>query len=150
MFPFILSLFETMKTSTIEHKVHFSATPQQVYEALMNSALHSEFTQSESIIGSKPGESYSSYNGYIEGVILELKKDAFIRKSWMAYEDGWPEGHFSEIKFWLESSETGTDLNFTHDGVPAEKIESIGKGWIEYYWEPMEKMFLSNKSSSLT
>lgn len=130
-----------MDTSTIEQTVQFQATPQQVYQAIMDSALHSEFTQSESQIGENVGDKYSAYDGYIEGTILELQKDKLIRKSWMAYEDGWPEGHFSEITFRLSEKDGGTEMKFTHDGVPSDKLESFRSGWIEHYWEPMKALF---------
>lgn len=130
-----------METASIEQTVQFSAPPAVVYKTIMDSALHSEFTQSESIIGENVGDTYSAYDGYIEGTILELKKDELIRKSWMAYEDGWPEGHFSEVVFKLKATPNGTQLEFKHDGVPKEKLESFRSGWIEHYWEPMEKIF---------
>lgn len=135
-----------MQTSTIEQTVHFTASPHQVYQAIMDSKLHSEFSGAEAVIGKKVGDAYSAYDGHIEGTILELIEDKLIRKTWIAFEDGWPEGHASEVTFKLTPREKGTELHFLHTGVPLKKVESISKGWEEFYWEPMQAMFSKNKA----
>lgn len=130
-----------MHTKSIIQKVQFSATPEQVYKAIMSSALHSEFTQSEAVIGENVGDSYSAYDGYIQGNLLELVPYRRIIKTWIAHEDGWPEDHVSEVMFEFFENDEGTEMQFTHSGVPPEKEESIRQGWIDYYWEPMQEMF---------
>jgi activator of HSP90 ATPase len=136
-----------MNTREINQKVQFSASPEQVYNAIMSSALHSEFTQSESVIGEKPGDSYSAYDGYIQGHIMELVPHKRIMKTWIAHEEGWPEDHVSEVKFEFFPNDRGTEMHFTHYGVPAEKFENFRDGWKEHYWEPMQEMFEKKMAS---
>ncbi|MBL7813310.1 MAG: SRPBCC domain-containing protein [Bacteroidetes bacterium] len=130
-----------MKTTTIEQTIHFAASREEVYNALMNSAVHSEFTGATAVIGSKPGDTYSAYDGYIEGEILELEPPHKIVKTWSAYEDGWPEGHWSKVTFTMTPEAEGTALHFLHEGVPAEMEETFRRGWEDYYWNPMKAMF---------
>lgn len=134
-----------MKTVDIEQTVTFHATPEQVYNAIMDSAIHSRFTQTDALIGSKVGDTYSAYGGYVTGEILELQPYHRIVKTWIAKEDNWPETHASEVIFEFNPIDLGTEMKFFHSGIPAENAEAIRKGWYEYYWEPMEEMFLNQK-----
>ncbi len=131
-----------MKTEEINQKVVFYTTPEKVYNAIMNSELHGKFTGSPAEIGEKPGDAYSAYDGYITGEILQLEPFHRIIKTWIAHEDGWPENHISVVNFEFNPIASGTEMIFIQTGVPAEKKESITQGWIDFYWEPMQDMFL--------
>lgn len=130
-----------MKTKVIKQTAEFAATPHQVYEALMDSVKHSEFTGGEAKISRKVGGKFTAYDGYAEGKNLELIPDEKIVQTWRAGD--WPEGHYSEITFELTKAKTGTRLIFTQTGVPAEFYDDIAQGWIDWYWTPMKKMLES-------
>ncbi len=125
-------------TKDISHTVHFNVSPHEVYEALMDSKKHAEFTGDEADISRKVGGEFHAYGGYIEGTNLELEVDKKIVQKWRASD--WPEGHFSTASFILKKEGEGTLLEFTHTDVPSDKAKSIAKGWEEYYWEPMKDM----------
>jgi activator of HSP90 ATPase len=127
-----------MNTKTIRQSVTIKASPHEVYEALMDSKKHAEFTGAKVKMGRKTGEKFSVYDGEIEGENLELVPDQKIVQSWR-YSD-WPEGQYSRAVFSFTPVPRGTRLSFTQTGVPEGAYEDIRQGWRDYYWEPMKKM----------
>ena len=127
-----------VSTKTIEQVVTFDASPHDVYEALMDSGKHSQFTGAAASISRDVGGSITAYDGYISGTNLELIPDAKIVQSWRGNDEGWPEGHHSTVTFALEKGEEGTRLTFVHEGVPEETSGDIDQGWQEHYWAKMK------------
>jgi activator of HSP90 ATPase len=134
-----------MNTKTIKQKAIIPASPEKVYKALLNSKEHAAFTFSAAKISDKVGGKFKAYYGYIEGKNLKLEKGKKIVQAWKAAESKWPEGYFSEATFDLRKNESGTEIVFTHKGVPAEYYKSLSKGWKEFYWEPMKEYFKNKK-----
>ncbi len=122
----------------IQQTVTFKASPHEVYEALMDSQKHAEFSGGKASISREVGGEYSAYDGYITGRNVELVPDRKIVQSWRAVD--WPEGHLSTVTFLLLPIPEGTRLNFTHVDVPEGTEAEFGQGWIDNYWEPMKKM----------
>jgi activator of HSP90 ATPase len=129
-----------MRTRTIRQRVDFSADPHDLYEALMDSKKHSEFTRSKCVISRKVGGKVRSYDGYIVGENIELVPDEKIVQTWMAEEDCWPAGHISRVTFVLKPIKSGTRLTFTHSGVPVDCGDRFDAGWQEHYWAPLKEM----------
>jgi len=127
-----------MHTKTIQHSVTFKANPHEVYEALMDSKKHSEFTGSVVKISRNVGSKFSVYGGDIQGINLDLIPDQKIVQSWR-YSD-WPEGHYSKATFSLREVTGGTHLTFTQTEVPKEFYDDIKQGWHDYYWGPIKEM----------
>ncbi|MBI4163662.1 MAG: SRPBCC domain-containing protein [Candidatus Aenigmarchaeota archaeon] len=132
-----------MKTKAIKQTVTFKTSPGKVYQALMNSKLHSKFTGSKAKMSNKVGGKFSAYDGYIEGVNLELVKYKKIVQKWRGGD--WPRDHYSVVTFSLKQIKSGTKLTFTQIGVPQEHAKAISDGWHEHYWEPMKKMLETKK-----
>jgi len=127
-----------VKTKTIRQSVAFKASAHAVYEALMDSKKHSQFTGSKSSVSRKVGGKINAWDGYIEGTNLELVQDKKIVQSWRASD--WAPGHYSKATFSLEETENGIRLAFTQTGVPEEFYEYISQGWQDFYWKPMKEM----------
>lgn len=127
-----------MKTKTIKQSVTIKVTPHEVYEALMDSRKHAKFTGGKASISREVGGKFTAYDGYNEGVNLELVPDEKIVQSWRGSD--WPEGHYSRVTFSLKEVDGGTRLTFTQSGVPHEFYEDISQGWRDYYWAPMKQM----------
>jgi uncharacterized protein YndB with AHSA1/START domain len=138
-----------METRELRQTILFSASPEQVYKAIMDSAIHSKFTGAAALIGEHKGDVYSAYDGYVTGVILDLEPYRRIMKTWIAHEEGWPEDHVSEVMFEFNPVDAGTEMNFVHTGIPEVKYDNIKQGWIDYYWEPMEEMFKKVKNGAM-
>ena len=133
-----------MKTRIITHEVTFSASPNEVYEALMDPAKHSKFTGAPALIERKPGGRFA-YGEVLSGRIVELKQDELIVLSWRA--DDWPKGHYSEVTFTLTPHAHGrrTQLSLVQTGVPENKFDEINSGWPEFYWTKMAAYFRDEK-----
>jgi activator of HSP90 ATPase len=129
---------EIMETKTIKQSVTFKTSPHEVYETLMDEKRHAEFTEGEAIISRKLGGKFSTFDGYAEGINVELEQDKKIVQTWRA--EDWPEGHYSKATFALTKTEVGTRLTFTQTDVPEEFAAEIAQGWKDYYWGPMKKM----------
>jgi activator of HSP90 ATPase len=129
-----------IKTKNLKQSRTFSAVALDVYEAIMDSRTHAKFTGAPAKISTKVGGKHSAHGGYCEGVNLELKPGKKIVQIWRG--SNWPEGYYSTITYSLTSAGKGkTRLSFTHNGIPETELESIKKGWIAHYWQPMEQMF---------
>lgn len=127
-----------MDVKDIRQTIIFKASPHEVYEALMDSGKHSEFTGDKAVISRDVGGRFTAYGGYIEGENIELEADKKIVQKWRGSD--WPEGHYSKVIFLLEKVKEGTKLTFTQKGVPAGQHKAISDGWHEHYWEKMKKM----------
>jgi len=98
-------------TKTIKQHITFRASPHEVYEALMDSDKHSQFTGDKAAISREVGGRFMAFDGYSEGVNIELFQDKKIVQSWRASD--WLEGHYSQVTFSLKESKDGTLLTFT-------------------------------------
>lgn len=127
-----------MKTKTIRQTVTFKASPHAVYEALMDSRKHARFTGAKARISRKVKGRFTAYDGYIEGVHLNLVPDKKIVQSWRGSD--WPEGHFSRATFLLKKTKSGVRLTFTQSRVPVQHYRDISQGWRDYYWKPIKEM----------
>ena len=127
-----------METKTIKQTTTFKASPHDVYEALMDSRKHSQFTGSRAKIGRKVGEKFTAFDGYCEGTNLKLVPDEKIVQTWRASD--WPEGHYSKVTFSIKEVDSNTRLSLTQTGVPEEQYQDISNGWREFYWKPMKQM----------
>ena len=127
-----------METKTVKQSVTFGASPHEIYEDLMDSGKHAQLTGGEAKISRKVGGKFTAFDGYSEGINVELVPDKKIVQTWRASD--WPEGHYSKATFLLKEVQGGTRLTFTQTGVPEEHYEDISQGWRDYYWAPMKKM----------
>ena len=84
-----------MKTKTIQHTILIRATPEEIYDALMNGKKHSQFTGAAAKIRAKAGAAFTCYDGYITGLTLELKPGRRIVQAWRSRD--WTDGHYSIV-----------------------------------------------------
>lgn len=125
-----------MKTTHIKQTVTFQAKPEEIYDLLMNSKKHAEFTGGKATVSAVVGGRVKAYDGYIEAKNVGLLPGKKIVQEWRAAD--WPSEAWSLVKFELEKTKTGTKLTFTQTGVPEEFVDEISSGWKEYYWLPMK------------
>lgn len=137
-----------LKLKNIKQKVLIpGATPEEVYDALMDSKKHEEFTCSPATIDPKVGGAISAWNGYISGKNLELEYGKQIVQEWRTTE--WPEGYPpSRLELNLKKVELGTEIDMIQMGVPAEQARMYDEGWYESYWDPMKEYFNKNRGKA--
>ena len=128
---------------TIEQTVTFHADCHEVYEALMDSAKHAQFTGAEANISREGGGNFTAYGGALSGTNIELIPDQKIVQFWRAADENWPDEHYSQVTFTLEGIGGGTRLSFVQTDVPAACYDSISQGWHDYYWTGMKKLLES-------
>jgi activator of HSP90 ATPase len=123
---------------TLRQAVTINASPNAVYDALMDSKKHSLLTGSKARISRRVGGTFTAYDGYAGGKNLELARGKKIVQSWRASD--WPKGHYSKATFAMRKVRDSTKLTFTQTGVPDRKFKSIKQGWIDFYWAPLKEM----------
>jgi activator of HSP90 ATPase len=124
---------------TIRQTVTLNATPSEVYDAIMDSKNHSEFTNASARISKDVGGTFSVYDGYATGKNLELISGKKIVQTWRTTE--WAKNDVSKVAFLLTKIKNGTRLTFTQSGVPDKHYKSIKQGWKDFYWQPLKAMF---------
>lgn len=126
-------------SKTIEQTVTIPASAHEVYEALMDSKKHADFTGDEADISKEVGGSFSVYGDYATGENLALEQDKKIVQKWRGSD--WEEGVYSTATFELKDINGKTELQFTQTDVPDDSYEDIKQGWLDYYWQPLQKYF---------
>jgi len=132
---------------SIEQVVTFRATPDQVFEALIDSAQHTAFTGEAATIDRRVGGAVSCYGGKVTGIQLDVAKNERIVQAWRP--GNFPPGVFTIITYALApdgADGKGTKLTFTQHAIPDEAHEHLKTGWEERYWKPL-RAFLEEKGA---
>ena len=116
------------------------ATPEEIYQAWLDSAAHSEMTGADASISGEVGAEYSAWDEYITGRNLELVPGQRIVQSWRTSEYA-DEHDDSVVTVTLEPVEEGTLLTLVHSNVPEEQRDYEEGGWESNYFEPMKVYF---------
>jgi len=116
------------------------ASPEEIYEAWLDSLIHSEMTGGEATMSDQIGADVSAWDGFIRGRNLELVPGERIVQSWRTSEFG-DEHEDSIVTIVLEETDDGTLLVLEHSNVPEEQKSYEEGGWQSYYFEPMVAYF---------
>lgn len=127
-----------MKTKSIKQTVTFDASPDQIYNLIMDEKQHAAFTGSKATMSTKPNGKFSVFDGYCQGYNIELVEGKKIVQAWHFAEDGWPDDHYSICNFELEKVGDKTKLRFLQSNVPEHKVESLKDGWKQFYWDAIK------------
>ncbi len=128
-----------MRVKTLHQSVVLKASPHMVYEALIDSKKHTEFTHSRAVIRREVGAEFSTFDGWASGRTLELIPDTKIVQKWRA--DDWPKGHYSTVIFELQAEGEKTRLDFTQTDIPEDLYSDLEAGWTEFYWDNLAAYF---------
>ncbi|HZD30073.1 MAG TPA: SRPBCC domain-containing protein [Candidatus Angelobacter sp.] len=133
----------------IHQETAFKAPAKRVYDALTDAAQFqrvellcadlkaADLKAKPAVISREVGGSFSLFGDYIVGRQLELVPNQRIVQAWRV--TSWPTGIFSIARFELQELGTGTKLIFDHTGFPSGLGEHLASGWVEHYWEPLQK-----------
>jgi activator of HSP90 ATPase len=133
-----------MKTKSIKQNATFNASPEKIYDLMMDESSHAAFTGSMAIISAKAKGKFSVFNGYCTGYNIELVKGEKIVQAWHFKEEGWPDDHYSICHFELGKSGDKTKLKFLQTDVPENNVESLKEGWKQFYWDAIKKYLKSS------
>jgi len=127
------------KSITIHQEIDFTASPQQLYEALLDSKQFAEFSGRPAEINREVGGAFSLFKGHIVGRNLELVPDQRIVQAWRRGHVA--RRHVLHREFELEPQGSGTRLVFDHIGFPEGLHDHLAAGWEENYWSLLKKYF---------
>jgi activator of HSP90 ATPase len=124
-------------STTIHQEVNFNASPQRVYEALLDAKQFGAFSGRPAEINREAGGAFSIFGGHIIGRNLELIPNQRIVQAWRVVT--WPEGAYSIARFELKPQGDGTQLVFDHIGFPEGLHDHLAEGWEQNYWSLLKK-----------
>jgi uncharacterized protein YndB with AHSA1/START domain len=128
------------QVTTITQTVTIPASPEEVYDAYTNPALHAEFTDSKATGNPKVGGKFTAWDGYIFGKYLELEQGKRVVQQWETTD--WEEGYGpSKVELTFKAAGKGTELTMVHFDVPVEQKDELAGGWEEFYWKPLKEYF---------
>src|SRR5215469_8269202 len=121
-----MKIIQERDTTTIRQIVTFSASPEQVYEVIMDSKKHEALSGEKASISREIGGTFTAWGEHISGFNLVLQPGRKIVQAWRA-RDWWAD-HYSIATFELRQMEVGTELRFTQIGVPPHRFDGHSRG----------------------
>jgi activator of HSP90 ATPase len=125
--------------TSLHQEVAFTASPQRIYEVLLDSKQFAAFTGLPAEIDPKVGGAFKTFGGLIVGRNVELVPDQRIVQAWRP--TSWDPGVYSIVRFELKPQGSGTLVVLDHTGFPESDFDGLSSGWPERYWEPLKKFF---------
>ena len=124
----------------ISLSVELPVAPEQLYKDWLDNTAHSEFTGGEAIIDPFVDGRYTAWDGYIEGVTLELEPPTRALQSWRTLEfpDDAPD---SILEVLFAATEAGCKLTLNHSNIPSGDGMKYRDGWKQHYFEPMQEHY---------
>jgi uncharacterized protein YndB with AHSA1/START domain len=105
------------KARTFLHQeIDLKATPQRIYEVLLDSKQFSAFTGMPAEISREAGGAFSMFGGMIVGRNVELISGQRIVQAWRPAS--WDPGVYSIVRFELVKNGSQTKLVLDHTGFP--------------------------------
>ncbi len=136
---FTLASAQSDKSIVIHQEIDLNATPQKVYDALLDAKQFTEFSGRAAEISRDVGGAFSLFKGHIIGRNVELVPNQRIVQAWRVVT--WPEGAWSIARFDLKPNGTGTHVVLDHIGFPEGLRDHLAQGWDENYWSLLKKYF---------
>jgi activator of HSP90 ATPase len=116
------------------------ATPQQIYDAWLDSKGHANITGgAPAKVSAKEGDKFTAWDGYISGKNVKLESGKRIVQTWRTTEFKKSDPD-SQIEITLEPVTGGTQLTLHHTNVPDGQTE-YESGWQENYFDTMKEFF---------
>lgn len=133
-----------MARERFELEARISAAPAAVYRAWLTGREHARMTGGPATGQPSVGADHSAWDGYIRGRNLELEPGVRLLQSWRTAE--FPESAPDSIlEVLLFGDGGGTRLVLRHSEIPEGQGARYREGWVEHYFEPMQKYFGKKK-----
>jgi len=129
-----------MATESFRVSARFPVTPERLYRAWLDSVEHGRFTGGGADIEPVVGGRFVAWDEYITGMLLQLDPGKRVVMTWRTTEfpDTAPD---SRVEVMFEPEGDGTRLTLIHTDIPAGDGDKYEDGWIDYYFEPMQRYF---------
>jgi uncharacterized protein YndB with AHSA1/START domain len=113
------------------------ATPEEVYNALVNPLAIRLWTGEAVVMSEEAGSPFSLWDGSIEGRNLSFEKNRKIEQEWYFGEQESP----SIVTIILHPHKQGTSVEIRHCNIPDEAFDDISEGWSQSYFASLEEFF---------
>ena len=111
--------------------------PGMLYAIWLNSRRHSEFTGSPALVEARVNGEFSSLNGYVAGIIIDLLPGRRIVQTWRT-RDFSQDAPDSMLEVHLEAYTGGTGFSFIHPGLPPGIWGDFPVEWEEHFLQPLK------------
>jgi len=122
--------------STIEKTYTINASPEEVFEALVNPDLIQIWSGDETKMDAVVGAEFSLWSGQMFGKNLEVEKNKKLVQEW-CYEQ-WSEP--SKVTITIKPKSKTSIVTLLHENVPEKSLNSISDGWDNYYFGAIQEM----------
>lgn len=120
--------------------VTINAKAEDIYKAWLSSKGHSAITGSPAKVDGTVGGDFLAWDGYIQGMFLELEKNKRIVQAWRTLE--FPTGiEDSIVEILLEENHGKTLLTLRHSNIPEGQANGYKTGWEDFYFKPMKEYY---------
>ena len=118
--------------------VTINAKAEKFYEAYLSSEGHTALTGSPARVDGTVDGDFTAWDGYIQGMFLELEKNKRIVQAWRTAE--FPdEAEDSIVEILLEEDHGKTKLTLNHSNIPEGQADDYKTGWEDFYFKPMRE-----------
>jgi activator of HSP90 ATPase len=121
----------------LHQEIDLEASPQKIYDILLDSKQFAAFTGMTAEISRDPGGAFSMFGGMIVGRNVELVANQRIVQAWRPAS--WNPGVYSIVRFELKGDSAQTKLILDHTGFPKGNFGHLDSGWYARYWNPLKK-----------
>jgi activator of HSP90 ATPase len=128
------------KRTSLHLEFDYEASPQRIYEALLDSKQFAAFSGIRAEIDPKEGGAFSMFGGMIVGRNVELVPNQRIVQAWRPTH--WDPGVYSIVRFELKSHGAETMLVLDHTGFPEGEFDHLEWGWHNHYGDPLKKFLV--------
>jgi|SRR5260370_42501714 uncharacterized protein YndB with AHSA1/START domain len=110
-----------MQTKTLQQTVTFKASPQEVYDMLMDSKKHRSLSGEPAKISKKVGGKFTAWGSHLSGINLVLKPGKKIVQAWRA--TGWWPDHYSHRNLRNHQSTRRLEAQVYADRHPTQPLQ---------------------------
>lgn len=136
-----------METKDIQQIIALPCSPQEAYNAWLDSKIHGEIIGATAEIDPKAGGKFALWDGEMTGRTIEKDpKNLKIVQEWRDNGSDWPENYYSTITLAFKKKNNQTELTFSQTGIPEEHVKDIENGWEDFYWKPMKTYFAAKNN----
>jgi uncharacterized protein YndB with AHSA1/START domain len=130
---------------TIHLAASLPASPDELFDMYLDSALHAAVTGAPVSIGARAGAEFRAFDGAIQGTILQVVPKQLIVQSWRAAH--WKASDIDStliLTFWPERR--GTRIELAHVNVADHDFAGVSEGWEIYYWTPWREYLRKHRA----
>lgn len=129
-----------MPSDSIRVSARFPVSPERLYRAWLDAREHGLMTGGKAAVDAVIGGKFTAWDDYITGMLLQLDPGRRIVQTWRTTEfpDAAPD---SRLEILFEAEGNGTRITLIHSDIPEGDGEKYEDGWIDYYFEPMQRWF---------